>query len=78
MRFSVVYLVLVSFTFLSLTPAGVSLAELRAEDGFELDELDLGLEDDGESEEASEKNEVDHACSASFSTGSFAGSSFMA
>ena len=57
MRFSVVYLVLVSFTFLSLTPAGVSLAELRAEDGFELDELDLGLEDDGESEEASEKKE---------------------
>ena len=56
MRFSVVYLVLVSFTFLSLTPAGVSLAELRADDdGFELDELDLGLEEDEDSEETSEK-----------------------
>ena len=51
MRFTVVYLVLVSFMFLSLTPAGVSLAELRAEEGFELDELDLGLEEDEESEE---------------------------
>lgn len=47
MKFSVIYLVLVSFTFLSLTPAGVSLAELRADD-FELDELDLGLEEDEE------------------------------
>ena len=57
MRFSVVYLVLVSFTFLSLTPAGVSLAELRAEEGFELDELDLGLEEDEEDseEDASDK-----------------------
>ena len=53
MRFTVVYLILVSFTFLSLTPAGVSLAELRADDGFELDELDLGLEDDEEEEEDS-------------------------
>ena len=51
MRFSVVYLVLLSFTFLSLTPAGISLAELRAEEGFELDELDLGLEEDEEDEE---------------------------
>lgn len=51
MRFSVVYLVLVSFTFLSLTPAGVSIAELRADDGLELDELDLGLEDDEDESE---------------------------
>ena len=56
MRFSVVYLVLVSFTFLSLTPAGVSLAELRAEDSFEIEELDLGLGDDEESG-SSEKEE---------------------
>ena len=60
MRFTVVYLVLVSFTFLSLTPAGVSLAELRADDGFELEELDLGLEDDeGESGESSDKKSED-------------------
>ena len=61
MRFTIVYLVLVSFTFLSLTPAGVSLAELRAEDGFELDELDLGLEDDEEEsgEESSDKKSED-------------------
>lgn len=51
MRFTVVYLILVSFTFLSLTPAGVSLAELRADDGFELEELDLGLEEEEEEEE---------------------------
>ena len=51
MRFTVIYLILVSFTFLSLTPAGVSLAELRADDGFELDELDLGLEEDEEETE---------------------------
>ena len=51
MKFSIVYLVLVSFTFLSLTPAGVSLAELRADD-LELDELDLGLEEDEEEEES--------------------------
>ena len=56
MRFTVIYLVLVSFTFLSLTPAGVSLAELRADDGFELEELDLGLEED-EEESSSEKSE---------------------
>ena len=55
MRFLVIYLVLASFTFLSLTPAGVSLAELRAEDGFELDELDLGLEED-EEESGDEKS----------------------
>jgi len=54
MRFTIVYLVLVSFTFLSLTPAGVSLAELRADDGFELDELDLGLEEDGDESEEDE------------------------
>ena len=54
MRFTVVYLILVSFTFLSLTPAGVSLAELRADDGFELDELDLGLEEDEEDSEEEE------------------------
>jgi len=56
MKFSVAYLVLVAFTFLSLTPAGVSLAELRADDGFELDELDLGLEED-ESEDSEEEEE---------------------
>ena len=49
MRFLIVYSVLVAFSFLSLTPAGVSLAELRADDDLELDELDLGLEDDEES-----------------------------
>ena len=49
MRFLIVYSVLVAFSFLSLTPAGVSLAELRADDDIELDELDLGLEDDEES-----------------------------
>ncbi len=54
MRFTVIYLILVSFTFLSLTPAGVSLAELRADDGFELDELDLGLEEDEEESEEEE------------------------
>ena len=62
MRFTIVYLVLVSFTFLSLTPAGVSLAELRADDGFELDELDLGLEEDeeeSEEEESGKKSEED-------------------
>lgn len=56
MRFTVVYLILVSFTFLSLTPAGVSLAELRADDGFELDELDLGLEEDEEDSEEEESS----------------------
>lgn len=53
MRFIMVYLVLVSFSFLSLTPAGISLAELRADDGLELDELDLGLEEEEEEEEES-------------------------
>ena len=48
MRFLIVYSVLVAFSFLSLTPAGVSLAELRADDDLELDELDLGLEEDEE------------------------------
>ena len=61
MRFTIAYLVLVSFTFLSLTPAGVSLAELRADDGFELEELDLGLEEDeeesGEEESSGKKSE---------------------
>lgn len=51
MRFTVVYLILVSFTFLSLTPSGISLAELRADDDLELDELDLGLEEEEEEEE---------------------------
>lgn len=59
MRFTIVYLVLVSFTFLSLTPAGVSLAELRADDGFELDELDLGLEESEDEEESDKKSEED-------------------
>ena len=59
MRFTIVYLVLVSFTFLSLTPAGVSLAELRADDGFELDELDLGLELEEDEEEESGKGSED-------------------
>ena len=59
MRFTIAYLVLVSFTFLSLTPAGVSLAELRADDGFELDELDLGLEDSEDEEESDKKSEED-------------------
>ena len=59
MRFTIVYLVLVSFTFLSLTPAGVSLAELRADDGFELDELDLGLEEGEDEEESDKKSEED-------------------
>ena len=51
MRSLIVYSVLVAFSFLSLTPAGVSLAELRADDDLELDELDLGLEDEEEDEE---------------------------
>ena len=58
MKFSIVYLVLVSFTFLSLTPAGISLAELRADD-LELDELDLGLEDEEEESESSKKGSGD-------------------
>jgi tetratricopeptide (TPR) repeat protein len=57
MRFTIVYLILVSFTFLSLTPAGVSLAELRADDGFELEELDLGLEEDEEESEEESSSE---------------------
>ena len=62
MRFSVVYLVLVAFTFLSLTPAGVSLAELRADDSLDLDDLDLGLDESEEDEDAkasSDEKEAD-------------------
>ena len=57
MRFTIAYLVLVSFTFLSLTPAGVSLSQLRADDGFELEELDLGLGEDEEEESSDKKSE---------------------
>lgn len=57
MRILIVYSVLVAFSFLSLTPAGVSLAELRADDDLELDELDLGLEED--EEESGEKTKSD-------------------
>lgn len=56
MRFFIVYSVLVAFSFLSLTPAGVSLAELRADDDLELDELDLGLEEDEEEESDGKKS----------------------
>ncbi|MGI6395403.1 MAG: PEGA domain-containing protein [bacterium] len=48
----ITYLVLFSFTFLSLTPSGLTFSQLKAYDDFELDELDLGLDDDeiGESD----------------------------
>ena len=69
MKFSVIYLVLVSFTFLSLTPAGVSLAELRADD-FELDELDLGLEEDEEEKSGKRDFSEDEEDSEESETGS--------
>lgn len=57
MRSLMTYLVLAAFTFLSLTPSGISFAQLRADD-FELDELDLGLEEDDDLEDSkgSEEN----------------------
>lgn len=45
MRSLVTYLVLLAFNFIAFTPAGISLSQLRADD-FELDELDLGLDDE--------------------------------
>ena len=56
MRIFIVYSVLIAFSFLSLTPAGVSLAELRADDDLDLDELDLDEEDESEEEEFDKKS----------------------
>ncbi|HPA55969.1 MAG TPA: hypothetical protein PLT70_00900, partial [bacterium] len=57
MRSLVTYLLLCSFSFLSLTPSGLTLAQLRADDDFELDELDLGLEDEEDVKEPEEEVE---------------------
>lgn len=57
MKSLVTYLVLFVFSFLSFTPSGVAWSsQLRADD-FELDELDLGLEDD-EAEEVREEKKA--------------------
>ncbi|MBP5405704.1 PEGA domain-containing protein [bacterium] len=55
MRVFIVYSVLIAFSFLSLTPAGVSLAELRADDDLDLDELDLNEDEDEEEDESYKK-----------------------
>ena len=55
MRSLVTYLVLLAFNFIAFTPAGISLSQLRADD-FELDELDLGLDDEEPAPSSSSSN----------------------
>lgn len=55
-RSVVVYTVLFTFNFIALTPAGISLQTLRADD-LEIEELDLGLDD--YLEEDGEKSALD-------------------
>ncbi len=56
MKSLVAWLVLFTFSFISMTPCGFSISTLRADD-FELEELDLGLEEDEESEDEEEEEE---------------------
>ena len=55
----IIYTVLFTFNFIALTPTGVNPSVLHADDDLELDELDLGLEDEEDSleEEESELGE---------------------
>lgn len=49
MKSFVIYVMLFAFNVLSLTPAGIGFSTVRASDDLELDELDLGLDEDEDS-----------------------------
>ena len=55
----IIYTVLFTFNFIALTPTGVNLAVLNADDDLELDELDVGLEDEEEPLEEEKSNPED-------------------
>jgi len=53
-RVLTVYTVLFAFNFIALTPTGIDLSVLHADDDLEIDELDVGLDEEDELEEDEE------------------------
>ncbi|HNW82164.1 MAG TPA: PEGA domain-containing protein [bacterium] len=59
MKSFVIYTVLFAFNVLSITPSGIGFSSIRASDDLELDELDLGLDNEEDAPAKTEKKTVD-------------------